>query len=72
MEKSTTEKVELKDGIYKNENATYFVKSGKVVMRLMGSFYMTTENFMVGARFVQPFSITQEEFDEQCKGLKNW
>lgn len=71
MEKTTQEQ-QLKDGIYKSENAVYFIKGGKIVMRLMGSYYKTTDNFLVGARYVEPFNMTQEEFDAQYDKLKSW
>lgn len=68
----TTEKQELKDGVYKSENATYFIKGDKIVMRLMGSYYKTTDNFLGGAKWVQPFDITQEQFNEEYEKLKFW
>jgi len=66
------ENEQLKDGVYKSDNATYFVKGGKIVMRLMGSYYKTNDNFMVGARYVEPLNITQEEFNKEYEKLKNW
>ena len=38
----------MKDGIYRSENASYYVLNGKILMRLMGEMYKTTKNFMQG------------------------
>ncbi len=38
----------MKDGIYKSDNAIYFVLDNKILMRLMGEMYKTTKSFMQG------------------------
>ena len=38
----------MKNGIYKSDNATYYVLDGKILMNLMGEMYKTTKNFMQG------------------------
>lgn len=65
-------KEQLKDGIYKSDNATYFVKGNKIIMRLMGSYYKTTDNFLIGVRWEKPFDISQENFDKEYEKLKSW
>lgn len=63
----------MKDGIYTSENAVYFVKDGKVIMRLMGDYYKTTENFMVGASYEKELSEgMKESFKETYNQLKSW
>jgi len=38
----------MKDGIYRSDNATYYVLNEKILMRLMGEMYKTTKSFMQG------------------------
>ena len=62
----------MKDGIYKSNDATYFVLDGKVLMRIMGSMYKTTKHFMFGdyIQELQPGMI--EQFDEVYNEVKQW
>jgi len=62
----------MKDGIYKSNDATYFVLNGKVLMRIMGSMYKTTKHFMFGnyIQELQPGMI--EQFDEVYNEVKKW
>ena len=62
----------MKDGIYKSNDATYFVLNGKVLMRIMGSMYKTTKHFMFGEykQELQPGMI--EDFDEVYNEAKQW
>ena len=62
----------MKDGIYKSNDATYFVLNGKVLMRIMGSMYKTTKHFMFGEykQELQPGMI--EQFDEVYNEAKQW
>ena len=62
----------MKDGIYKSNDATYFVLNGKVLMRIMGSMYKTTKHFMFGdyIQELQPGMI--EQFDEVYNEVKQW
>ena len=62
----------MKDGIYKSNDATYFVLDGKVLMRIMGSMYKTTKHFMFGdwLQELQPGMI--EDFDEVYNEAKKW
>jgi len=62
----------MKDGIYKSNDATYFVLNGKVLMRIMGSMYKTTKHFMFGEykQELQPGMI--EQFDEVYNEVKQW
>ena len=62
----------MKDGIYKSNDATYFVLNGKVLMRIMGSMYKTTKHFMFGdyIQELQPGMV--EQFDEVYNEVKQW
>ena len=62
----------MKNGIYKSNDATYFVLNGKVLMRIMGSMYKTTKHFMFGEykQELQPGMI--EQFDEVYNEVKQW
>jgi hypothetical protein len=42
----------MQNGIYENDNARFFVKDAKVLAKIMGSYYKTTLNFMIGAKKV--------------------
>lgn len=70
MEK--TEKA-LLNGVYKSESATYFVKDGKIMMKLGGNYYQTTTNFMLGAVFTRDLTPGQiEDFDNAYNKCKRW
>ena len=62
----------MKNGIYKSNDATYFVLDGKVLMRIMGSMYKTTKHFMFGdwKQELQPGMI--EDFNEVYNEAKKW
>ena len=62
----------MKNGIYKSNDAVYFVLNGKVLMRIMGSMYKTTKHFMFGdwLQELQPGMI--EDFDEVYNEAKKW
>jgi len=69
------EKTTLQDGIYKNSAATFFIKDGKVMMRLLNKrgLYKTTTSFMIGAekyRDLDPSMINS--FDETYEKVKSW
>ena len=38
----------MKDGIYKSNDAIYFVLNEKILMKMMGNMYKTTKHFMFG------------------------
>jgi len=62
----------MKDGIYKSDNAIYFVLNSKILMRLMGEMYKTTKGFMQGdwKEDLQPGMV--EQFDEVYNEVKQW
>tara|TARA_Y100000593_G_scaffold14404_1_gene27358 strand:+ start:873 stop:1067 length:195 start_codon:yes stop_codon:yes gene_type:complete len=64
--------MEFENGIYKSENAIYFIYKDKIMMRINGSVYKTNKNFMQGKRVddLKPEMITQ--FDEVYNKLKSW
>jgi hypothetical protein len=62
----------MKNGIYKSENATYFIKDGKILMQMLGGMYKTTENFMQG-KYVEPLKPDMEKsFNEVYSKVKSW
>jgi len=62
----------MKNGIYKSDNAIYFVLDNKILMRIMGEMYKTTKSFMQGdwKEDLQPEMI--EQFDEVYNEVKQW
>ena len=62
----------MKDGIYRSENASYYVLNGKILMRLMGEMYKTTKSFMQGDYVEELSSHMICEFDEAYNKVKNW
>ena len=62
----------MKDGIYRSENANYYVLNGKILMRLMGEMYKTTKNFMQGDYVTELNQGMISEFDEIYNKVKNW
>ena len=62
----------MKDGIYKSNDATYFVFNEKILMRMLGSMYKTTKHFMFGdwKQELQPEMI--EDFDRVYNNVKQW
>jgi len=64
---------ELQDGVYKSGTATYFVKDNRVLMLLMGDYYKTNYNFMIGAEMTKPLTESQKEsFDRAYEAAKRW
>ena len=62
----------MKDGVYRSENASYYVLNGKILMRLMGEMYKTTKNFMQGD-YVDELSPNHiRDFDKTYNKVKNW
>ena len=62
----------MKNGIYKSDNATYYVLNGKILMNIMGEMYKTTKNFMQGDYVRELNSLTINEFDGVYNKVKNW
>ena len=62
----------MKDGIYKSDNATYYVLDEKILMRLMGEMYKTTKNFMQGDYVKELSSGMIDGFDKAYDEVKNW
>ena len=62
----------MKNGIYKSDNATYYVLDGKILMSVMGEMYKTTKNFMQGDYVRELNSLTIDEFDGVYDKVKNW
>ena len=66
------EDTKMKDGIYRSDNATYYVLNEKILMRLMGEMYKTTKSFMQGDYIRELNSLTISEFDGVYNKVKNW
>ena len=62
----------MKNGIYKSDNATYYVLNEKILMSVMGEMYKTTKNFMQGDYVRELNSLTISEFDGVYNKVKNW
>ena len=62
----------MKNGIYRSDNATYYVLNEKILMRLMGEMYKTTESFMQGNYVTELNQGMIDEFDSAYNKVKNW
>jgi len=62
----------MKDGIYRSDNATYYVLNEKILMRLMGEMYKTTKSFMQGDYEKELTQGMVSEFAEIYNNVKNW
>jgi len=63
----------MEDGVYKSKLAVYFVKDNKVIMRMDGGFYKTTENFMIGATREHDLTPGMDSiFGKTYSQLKSW
>ena len=62
----------MKDGIYKSNNAIYFVLNEKILMKILGSMYKTNKHFNFGdwKQELQPEMI--KEFDIVYNEAKQW
>ena len=62
----------MKNGFYKSELATYYIKDNKIMMHMKGQFYKTNENFMQGT-YIKPLTETQtNQFDDAYEQCKQW
>ena len=61
----------MKDGIYKSDNATYYVLNEKILMRLMGEMYKTTKSFMQGNYVTELNQGMIDEFDSAYNKVKS-
>jgi len=62
----------MKDGIYRSDNASYYVLDGKILMSVMGKLYKTTKNFMYGDYYEELSQGMIDEFDGAYNEVKNW
>jgi hypothetical protein len=62
----------MKDGIYRSDNATYFVLDDKILMRLMGEMYKTTKSFMQGKYVTELNQGMISEFDKVYNKCEKW
>ena len=62
----------MKDGIYKSNDAVYFVLNEKILMKILGSMYKTTKHFNFG-EYQEPLKPQMiESFDEAYNEAKQW
>ena len=62
----------MKDGIYISADVKYFVKDGKILARIMGSYYKVTENFMSGTWQENLSDGMNNSFDNAYESAPNW
>jgi len=63
----------MENGIYENDNARFFVKDTKVLAKIMGSYYRTTLNFMLGAKKVAELTPGMlANFETAFDSAKKW
>lgn len=62
----------LKNGIYKSENAIYFIYNDKIMMKINGGMYKTNSNFMQGKWVEDLKPAMTEQFDKVYEQLKSW
>ena len=62
----------MKDGIYRSDNASYYVLNEKILMSVMGKLYKTTKNFMYGDYYEELSQGMINEFDGAYNEVKNW
>ena len=62
----------MKNGIYRSDNASYYVLDGKILMSVMGKLYKTTKNFMYGDYYEELSQGMINEFDGAYNEVKNW
>ena len=62
----------MKDGIYKSNDAIYFVLNEKILMRILGSMYKTTKHFNFG-EYQEPLKPGMiKQFNEVYNKVKQW
>ena len=62
----------MKNGIYRSDNASYYVLNGKILMSVMGELYKTTKNFMYGDYYEELNQEMIDEFDSAYNKVKKW
>ena len=62
----------MKNGIYRSDNASYYILDGKILMSVMGKLYKTTKNFMQGDYYEELNQEMIDEFDGAYSEVKNW
>ena len=62
----------MKNGIYKSDNAVYFIYNEKILMLLKGSIYKTNKNFMQGTFEKELTQDMMKDFDETYEKVQSW
>jgi len=60
------------NGIYKSDNAIYYIKDSRIIMRVMGMLYKTNTNFMQGKYQMDLPLELDVAFNETYSKLDNW
>ena len=62
----------MENGVYRSDNALYYVLDKKILMKIMGEWYKTTENFMQGDYIDDLPSGIKDEFSRVYGEVKQW
>ena len=62
----------MKDGIYRSDNALYYVLNKQILMKLMGQWYKTNENFMQGDYVEELPGGIKDEFSSVYSQVTGW
>tara|TARA_R100000231_G_scaffold7090_3_gene10103 strand:- start:6439 stop:6627 length:189 start_codon:yes stop_codon:yes gene_type:complete len=62
----------MKNGIYENNNVTYFIYNNKILMLLNGNVYKTNKNFMQGQYKEDLSKDMISQFDKVYNEVKSW
>ena len=66
----------LKDGVYtaslSDAKVRYFVHDGLIIMSSKYGNYKTTENFMLGAKWIEPLPMSTGEFMKGYNQVESW
>ena len=61
-----------KNGVYKSELATYYIKDDKILMLMKGQFYKTSESFMQGVYTEELTDEQMNQFNEAYDQVSQW
>lgn len=66
------EDTKVKDGMYRSNDAIYYIKDGRILMNMKGSWYKTNANFLQGP-WLKPLTSDQlGAFDKAYSQVKSW
>lgn len=66
----------MKNGIYKESEAVYFIKDNQVIMKLKGKFYKTSLKFLgdrLQGKYQEPLELGMiKNFENVYSQIKTW